>query len=181
MVKQPINESVGGLSQHDVPQYPLTTPVAVPAPQRDDNGPVSRRFETEIDVDRIQDLPHTLNVTVEAVGIIVWILSLYHMTGKNEISLDLINESRWDVMLVHTSRMIQSDLSKSTTPADLLQGLLGSLAQDPVPQSSPEKLLDAEGGGHQLILLNKMPSELLAETLEDNKVRQTLEWTGCRC
>lgn len=173
MAKQRINESVGGLSQHDVPQYPITTPV--PAPQPDDNAPVSRRFETEIDVDQIQDLPHTLNVTVEAVGIIIWILSLYHMTGKSEISLELINQSRWDVMLVQTSRMFQSELSKSTTPANLHQELLGSLAQDPAPHGSPEKLLDAEGGGHQLILLNEMPSELLAETLEDTKVRQTLE------
>lgn len=124
--------------------------------RRHDDDDESRRLTAHLDVDQSSPICQDLKATIPSIGIVIWVVSLYHLTGEKEVAFDLVNHSAWDAISADGRQTFQTILETETTPLQLLENLQASLARSETTQSGSGEFKAFDGRRHVFMLLDDM-------------------------
>ncbi|CRK16624.1 hypothetical protein BN1708_002881, partial [Verticillium longisporum] len=115
----------------------------------DNGGRSSQYFDVELKLG-----PHNFS-DIDTAGVVIWILSLYHMMGKSEIALELCNKATSDLIAVDSRRNIGMTLEPCATPKTISQALRISAGQDDNCVTD-ERQSNSGNGVHTFVLTNNL-------------------------
>lgn len=127
-------------------------------------GRNTQYFDVELKLE-----PHSSG-EINATGVVIWLLSLYHMTGKSEVALDLCNKTTSDLIAVDSRRSIGMTLEPCATPKTIRQAIRSSAGQDDICLTN-ECQWNSEDCVHTLVLAKDFSEISSYELQQDQESR----------
>ncbi|CRJ88658.1 hypothetical protein BN1708_009299, partial [Verticillium longisporum] len=124
-------------------------------------GRNTQYFDVELKLE-----PHSSG-EINATGVVIWLLSLYHMTGKSEVALDLCNKTTSDLIAVDSPRSIGMTLEPCVTPKTIRQAIRSSAGHDDICLTN-ECQSNSEDCVHTLVLAKDF-SEISSYELQQDQ------------